>query len=487
MEKVFKPLVEIYNESGRNAKGEIVSVNKDNQDFLSLLKFSMDAYYIYGISEKSFEGFFEKEDFYKKPEEMKEALDNVSEWHNEKFEYFKNKLVPYLKEVQSPSNDVKATLKAFFEDLNDVEKYFYYRCLIKNLNISLGAITINKSLEYNLIELYTPALADSGTEKISKWIMSDGQVYLVDTKINGLRLSIFLPINKEDKEVFIRTRSGIRFKYLESWFNDKMLQSDWGRDLIEKINNERLRLNQDGQYDSDYKYIVLDSELQDSDGSWESSVSIINKDDVSVYADPLDFESSFYLHLFDITTDIPFRPENYGVVTKTLPCIKRREFLETFYKLCQDTSNDVTRIFKLTECVKVENFSEIEGTAKSMIDKGYEGSVVKHPNSPYVCARTKDWIKIKDIQTYDGTIVEILPGESSGKYSNMCGKIKVKANIKGKEITGTCGSGFKDDMRKDLWDNKESYIGKTVEFTILSKTVKDNFQSGIFKSIRTDK
>jgi ATP-dependent DNA ligase len=266
-----------------------------------------------------------------------------------------------------------------------------------------------------------------------------------------------------------------------------MIQSDWGRALITRINEERNKLNKNNNIDLNHKYIVLDSELQDSDGSWESSVSIINKDDVSVYADPLDYEPSFYLHLFDITTDIPFRPENYGKAIKTLPCSVRRELLETFYELCQDTSNDVTRIFKLTECIKVKDFSEIESIAKKMIDNGFEGSVVKHPNSPYVCDRTRDWIKIKDIQTYDGTIVEILPGEASGKYSEMCGKIKVKSVINGKEITGTCGSGFKDDMRKELWDNKESYIGKTVEFTILSRTVKDNFQSGIFKAIRADK
>ena len=492
MKNTFETLIKIYSTSSRKAKGVIVKENSDDKKLLTLFNRGMDQYLTYGVSDKSFVDILEKEEFYIKPEQLSELDLDTLEWHDDSYDLFIGDVLPMLIETQAPSTNVIDKMKIFFKPLNVVERYFYYRIIIKNMNIGIGPKSINKEVGYILIKQYTPMLADSGMEKFDKWKFKDKNEYLVDTKINGLRLTIF--VDMETFDVEIKTRSGRHFNYFENWLKENWFNDGHGKEVFKELNDIRNKLIDRENLSStlkDPKQLVIDTELEHRDNTWESSIAVINRDGIELYDVLEPDEPLFHLRSFDLTYGLPFEPENFNKQIETLPLRFRRELLLAFKDILVDTKIEdeqyITNIFTFTDSIIVDNLEDVEKKAKEYITNGYEGAVVKDLEAGYICGRGVAWLKIKDITTYDGVIVEIMQGEPTGKYHNTAGKIMVKATIKGKELTGTCGSGFKEVDRNLLWNNKLGMIGRTVEFTVLGKTVKDNFQSGIFKGLRDDK
>lgn len=119
-----------------------------------------------------------------------------------------------------------------------------------------------------------------------------------------------------------------------------------------------------------------------------------------------------------------------------------------------------------------------------IIKKGYEGIVIKRKNSPYVGGRSGAWNKIKP-QTHQNQEAEIigLPLEGKGKYENMVGSIEFKlAN----GIKGHC-SGFSDQIRKELTENPEQYMGKIIEISHWGINKNNTLRHPQFHRMRLDR
>ena len=132
---------------------------------------------------------------------------------------------------------------------------------------------------------------------------------------------------------------------------------------------------------------------------------------------------------------------------------------------------------------------KIEEFYRKCLDEGYEGIVVKKPQSYYNFKKSKNWIKIKPKIDLDGEIVEVIEGE--GKYKGMLGAILVKGltdnNI---PFVTKVGSGFNDEQRKEYWEEKDNIVGKTVEIEAqeLSTSGKNtSVRFPVFKWFRLDK
>lgn len=482
MQEILKCLSDIYNTSSRKDKEVLLSKFKDNDNMKRLLINSMSSSIVIGVSEKTFEKVIGKNEMYYKP------IDEKALWNSDvyvtaiDYNHFikccefideQNKL-----EKPTASNEVISRLIGLFNGISPIERYWYYRMFIGNLNIGVGPKSVNKIFG-PIIEQYTPMLADSGIEKFDKWTFNNNQKeYYVDTKIDGLRLTTFFYPN----DIIVKTRSGKRFWPLELFFKEHLLKDNYIQHFINAINPEFSNKCNDTNLG-----FAIDSEILGLDETWESSVSLVNVDKLSVTK--LDENENdipaFHLLCFDLINLNPFKPENFNKQVPTLPYYRRRELLEYFVNSMPDKLP--FKFFKLTNVSKCMTLEEAQIKAQQYIDNGFEGAVVKHPTHQYICDRKNVWLKIKDIQTFDGIITDVLPGEASGKYNNMASKLLVKVNMKGQEIIGTIGTGFKDEDRKYLWDNKNEVIGKVVEFTVLSKTVNDNFRSGVFKGLRVDK
>jgi len=116
------------------------------------------------------------------------------------------------------------------------------------------------------------------------------------------------------------------------------------------------------------------------------------------------------------------------------------------------------------------------------IEEGYEGLVLKNPNSYYEYGKSNDWVKVKKMDTYDATIVNLLEG--TGKYKNMLGKFEIELENGKKQF---CGSGLSDEDRLTFWNNKDKLIGKTIELKYQDITKDGLLRFPIYVQIRDDK
>ena len=110
---------------------------------------------------------------------------------------------------------------------------------------------------------------------------------------------------------------------------------------------------------------------------------------------------------------------------------------------------------------------------KEIMERGGEGIVIKHRETPY----GDGWVKVKKVLE-DSVIVTGFT-EGKGKYANMIGAIKFGQYDDGVLIKfGQC-SGFDDATRQLLTDNQEETIGKVLDIKF-----QERFKSGKFREPR---
>lgn len=135
---------------------------------------------------------------------------------------------------------------------------------------------------------------------------------------------------------------------------------------------------------------------------------------------------------------------------------------------------------------KVNSAAEAIEIYKEHLKAGYEGSMLKAVEGKYqwkrVSIKSGEMIKLKPFKDEDLEIVDIVEGE--GKYEGSLGSIVVRGN----NVADTSvGSGFTDADRKEIWDNKNKYIGKTAQIKYFEISEDKVLRFPIFERIRTDK
>ncbi len=134
------------------------------------------------------------------------------------------------------------------------------------------------------------------------------------------------------------------------------------------------------------------------------------------------------------------------------------------------------------------------------INEGFEGVIYKLKSSLYEpgyisngvvrCRRTRNWIKHKKKRQFDVVIIGYTDAEYgvTGKYDGMIGAIKFGQYKYGilTEI-GQC-SGFIDDLRIDITNNREKYIGKVMVIESQERSSKnDRMRHAQFKGFHPEK
>ena len=199
----------------------------------------------------------------------------------------------------------------------------------------------------------------------------------------------------------------------------------------------------------------LDGELM-VDGDFNSVQSAIMSEDG---------EPNFYLVAYDM-----WNVEG-GYSTRNTQLIKAVETLQSDYiRLCP------------TEVVTTPQ--EAENALQRFIDDGYEGGMLRSIDGRYKQGRStfKEGFLLKLKRFYDDEAVVIGFEEkmtnTNAKETDERGYAKrsskkeglVPANTLGslqvdwKGVVFNIGSGFTDEQRKEIWDNKEKYLGKLVTF-----------------------
>ena len=97
---------------------------------------------------------------------------------------------------------------------------------------------------------------------------------------------------------------------------------------------------------------------------------------------------------------------------------------------------------------------------KAIID-GYEGIMIKDPDSFYECKRSTTWLKLKPVIEISLEVTSF--EEGTGRNKGKLGALIAEGEEDGKFFKLNIGSGFSDKQREDFWQGRKNLIGKIIE------------------------
>lgn len=136
----------------------------------------------------------------------------------------------------------------------------------------------------------------------------------------------------------------------------------------------------------------------------------------------------------------------------------------------------------------VNSLYEAREVYQQYVDQGFEGIILKNLDSGWSDSRSPNLVKFKEELFADLEVVGLFEG--SGKISGMLGGLHVESSDG--LISTNVGSGFTEEQRRVLWDNRDDLIGKIVEIkynglTQDKRTGKKSLFLPIFQHFREDK
>jgi DNA ligase-1 len=159
--------------------------------------------------------------------------------------------------------------------------------------------------------------------------------------------------------------------------------------------------------------------------------------------------------------------------------------LKTLRSLLNDTIADYTKVIDIANDLVDDSKQAIE-IYKKYLKNGYEGCMLKATQGFYqwkrVTVKSGEMLKLKPFQSIDVAITGFYAGE--GKHEGSLGGIII---ITDDNVAVRIGSGFSDDLRKEIWNNQSKYLGKIVEVKYFEKTEDNSFRFPTFERFRTDK
>ena len=196
--------------------------------------------------------------------------------------------------------------------------------------------------------------------------------------------------------------------------------------------------------------VILDGELLASDCSYED----VYKETIKRAKNKNKVKTGLKFHVFDIITMEEYQNKigtrRYSERRKVLDLVSENEFIKIVPILYQ--GNDINEVLKLLDTYRTTG---AEGLMCN-IDKVYEFK------------RSKGCLKLKVMQTCDLKIIGFQEG--TGKYINKLGALIV--DFKGNSVG--VGTGFSDEDRTFIWDNRDSLLGRVVELRYFEITKDKN-------------
>ena len=324
------------------------------------------------------------------------------------------------------------------------ERKVLCKVLTKRLNIGIGAKLINKSFGKEIIPDPSLMLAQDDEDEIKKW-----SHIICEEKYDGVRVIAFV--------------SGNEVKFYTRAFNEISNQ------YLEKIGNECLALIKNSGLQGDW---FFDGELTDLNRK-----SVSGKVTQMLRGKPMNsIGDDLIYNVFDL---------EYADTLKTgkgiIPFSIRRSTLEGVFSTYKTTSLTLADSFLTTEK------EDIYAYYKKIVDNGGEGVILKNPEHVYECKRSKNWIKLKEVNECDLVITGWYPGE--GKREGFIGGFFCK------DLSGTLkvkvGSGFTDQDLQELSKDPDSHINKvcSVLYNVIINDKNNNWSLFLprFVELRHDK
>jgi len=301
---------------------------------------------------------------------------------------------------------------------------WYRRILMKDLKCGVSEVTVNKILkdfpDIKPIQIFECMLAHDSAKYENKLAGKK----LVEPKLDGVR--VITIINATNKTATMYSRNG---KLLENFTH------------ITNAIEKNISLFQ--------RSMVIDGEMVS--GSFQELMKQVHRKSNVQSEDAR-------LMAFDI---LPLSEFQAGVSTMGQ---RRRSNLLRSMKADLDLIGGIDIIpqqeIDLDTYVGELEFKQYN---KDAIEAGFEGIMIKDVDAKYECKRSKSWLKMKPFIEVSLKVVAIEEGSAETKNVGKLGALVCEGEDDGKFIRVNVGSGYSDELRDDIWTNKDTVLGQIVE------------------------
>lgn len=299
---------------------------------------------------------------------------------------------------------------------NFVTTYPEYKDLMqkyvtKNFQLGVDAKTLNAVFGKDFIPTFNVQLANSYQKRKDKIL---GKEINITTKIDGVRC--FVVKNKDD--IHFYNRSGIEITELNEL-----------HEAVSKLKGYSFCL--DGEL-----YAIGD--FKESKDGYKATIERSRIKGI---------KTGLKLRVFDYLSLDEYKNQN-----SVTQYHNRRESLTEIVNKINDLHVEL-----LPSLYKgVASNETIDKIAHEQIEKGEEGIMINDLHSVYDFKRSDALLKYKLFEDYDLEVIGFEEGD--GRNKGTLGALLVKF----KEFTVKVGSGFSDELRKEIWNNKDEWLGRTV-------------------------
>jgi DNA ligase-1 len=196
-----------------------------------------------------------------------------------------------------------------------------------------------------------------------------------------------------------------------------------------------------------YPDVVLDGEMYNHDlkNDFEKIISLARKTKPTA-ADLEESKEMIQYHVYDAIMDHPFD--------------KRFNFL------CSDLGlSPFSDTIRIVETHIIFDQDDLDHYLSNYTERGYEGQMLRVPDSLYEGKRSKNLIKHKEFEDDEFQIVSIEEGK--GNWAGAAKRIEIQLKDGTTQFSGVRGS---FDMLKELLYNANDYIGTDVTVRYQNKT-----------------
>lgn len=318
------------------------------------------------------------------------------------------------------------------------------RIFDKDLKAGFSADTFNKIHKKNPIPTFEVMLADKcdSTEDFEKYVKFP---CMADFKYDGERT---IAIVKEDSITYY-SRSGKEATHVNGLFDEELVR------IREHLGTD----------------FVLDGERYASNFTETMNAKKSGNDEAKKN---LRFRAFFLM------------PYSHWVAQSTQNTMRSsRQSLERILK-----EIDAVKIV-LSEGREVADYQDMMTFCNEAIDvHKVEGLILKDWDATYQWDRTFAWTKVKRFYDADCRIVGFYPGRLKSRLENTLGGITVVGFLEdGTRVECNVGSGFSDELRSEIWNNKEKWMGRTVviKYQEVSKAKGKEYSSLRFPTYERDR
>ena len=401
MSTVIDILERLESDNSRLFKEDVLETHNTNQLLRRIFSAAFDPYVNYYVSK------------FKMPKPVGSGNDD------DVIENFLASIKDNLSTRNITGNAARDLVVCLFANMTSSQQKWCQRILLKNLRCGVQETTVNKiwpgTISKFSVQLATNA---SATHDPKRGIVINEKLRYplrVEPKLDGLRCIAV----KQRGVVTLYTRNGSVLETLPK--------------IKETLEN------------APYDDIVLDGEAMGDD--WAESASILMSHKTKKN------DENIVYHVFDA---IPLADWIDQESSEDLPFSVRIELVSD---VISALGNDVP--VRQVEGKEVNSDSEILEFYSSVMNKGYEGIMLKDLGSPYIFKRGDHIKKLKPVTTFEGVIVGHYEGRRGTKREGLFSGFEV---LLPNGIITRVGSGFNDKFRAEVQlAGADGYVGKIVE------------------------